>query len=40
MIVAFYGAGMLGSAMVRAMLERGLEVRVWNRTFEDRKSVV
>lgn len=34
MIVAFYGAGMLGSAMVRAMLARGLAVRVWNRTPE------
>jgi 3-hydroxyisobutyrate dehydrogenase len=34
MIVAFYGAGMLGSAMVRAMLARGLTVRVWNRTPE------
>ncbi|MBV8067273.1 MAG: NAD(P)-dependent oxidoreductase [Candidatus Eremiobacteraeota bacterium] len=33
-IVAFYGAGMLGSAMVRAMLERGIAVRVWNRTPE------
>ncbi len=32
MIVAFYGAGMLGSAMVRAMLRRGIAVRVWNRT--------
>jgi 3-hydroxyisobutyrate dehydrogenase len=31
--VAFYGAGMLGSAMIRAMLRRGIEVRVWNRTF-------
>jgi 3-hydroxyisobutyrate dehydrogenase len=30
--VAFYGAGMLGSAMVRAMLARGTTVRVWNRT--------
>jgi 3-hydroxyisobutyrate dehydrogenase len=30
--VAFYGAGMLGSAMVRAMLGRGITVRVWNRT--------
>ena len=30
--VAFYGAGMLGSAMVRAMLRRGFEVHVWNRT--------
>ncbi len=30
--VAFYGAGMLGSAMIRAMLRRGLTVHVWNRT--------
>ena len=39
MIVAFYGAGMLGSAMVRAMLERGLEVRVWNRTFDKAQAL-
>ncbi len=32
--VAFYGAGRLGSAMVRAMLRRGVNVRVWNRTHE------
>lgn len=31
-MVAFYGTGMLGSAMVRAMLQRGIAVRVWNRT--------
>lgn len=31
MTVTFYGAGMLGSAMVRAMLRRGDDVRVWNR---------
>jgi 3-hydroxyisobutyrate dehydrogenase len=30
--VAFYGAGKLGSAMVRAMLQRGVDVHVWNRT--------
>lgn len=30
--VAFYGAGMLGSAMVRSMLRRGVAVNVWNRT--------
>lgn len=30
--VAFYGTGMLGSAMVRAMLRRGLAVNVWNRS--------
>jgi 3-hydroxyisobutyrate dehydrogenase len=32
--VAFYGTGMLGSAMIRAMLRRGHSVRVWNRTIE------
>ena len=32
--VAFYGTGMLGSAMIRAMLRRGLNVRVWNRSQE------
>jgi len=32
MTVAFYGAGMLGSAMIRAMLLRGHAVNVWNRT--------
>jgi 3-hydroxyisobutyrate dehydrogenase len=32
MSVAFYGAGMLGSAIVRAMLAHGADVRVWNRT--------
>jgi 3-hydroxyisobutyrate dehydrogenase len=31
-IVAFYGAGMLGSAMVRAMRKRGVTVHAWNRT--------
>jgi 3-hydroxyisobutyrate dehydrogenase len=30
--VAFYGAGLLGAAMVQAMLARGVAVRVWNRT--------
>jgi 3-hydroxyisobutyrate dehydrogenase len=32
--IAFYGAGMLGSAMVRAMLRNGASVRIWNRSFE------
>jgi 3-hydroxyisobutyrate dehydrogenase len=32
--IAFYGAGMLGSGMVRGMRRRGIGVRVWNRTFE------
>jgi 3-hydroxyisobutyrate dehydrogenase len=30
--VAFYGAGMLGSAMIRGMLRRGIAVRVWSRS--------
>jgi 3-hydroxyisobutyrate dehydrogenase len=38
-IVAFYGAGMLGSAMVRAMLARGVEVRVWNRTAQKAQAL-
>jgi 3-hydroxyisobutyrate dehydrogenase len=37
--VAFYGAGMLGSAMVRAMLARGVEVRVWNRTTQKAQAL-
>lgn len=32
--VAFYGAGRLGSGMVRAMLRRGVAVRLWNRSPE------
>ncbi|MGB8624525.1 MAG: NAD(P)-binding domain-containing protein, partial [Candidatus Cybelea sp.] len=30
--VAFYGAGMLGSAMIRGMRRRGIPVHVWSRT--------
>lgn len=32
MTLAFYGAGMLGSAMIRQLLRRGEQVRVWSRT--------
>src|SRR5262245_56991237 len=32
MSVAFLGTGLLGTGMVEAMLNRGLDVRVWNRT--------
>lgn len=32
MKVAFLGTGLLGTGMVEAMLKRGLDVRVWNRT--------
>ncbi len=31
-MIAFYGMGLLGSNFTRAMLERGEEVHVWNRT--------
>jgi 3-hydroxyisobutyrate dehydrogenase len=31
-MIAFFGAGLLGSGFVRAMLRRGEQVRVWNRT--------
>src|SRR6185312_4287069 len=32
MKIAYFGTGLLGSGFVRAMLDRGDEVRVWNRT--------
>lgn len=37
--VAFYGAGMLGSGFVQALCERGVPVRVWNRTFEKARAL-
>jgi 3-hydroxyisobutyrate dehydrogenase len=37
--VAFYGAGMLGSAMVEAMLSRGVAVRVWSRTLQKAQAL-
>jgi|SRR5580700_1045046 3-hydroxyisobutyrate dehydrogenase len=39
MIVAFYGAGMLGSAMIRQLLRRGVGVRVWSRTHEKAQAL-
>ncbi|MGA8575129.1 MAG: NAD(P)-dependent oxidoreductase [Candidatus Cybelea sp.] len=39
MIVAFYGAGMLGSAMIRQLLRRGVSVRVWSRTHEKAQAL-
>lgn len=33
-MIAFYGAGLLGSGFVRALRRRGEEVHVWNRTGE------
>lgn len=37
--VAFFGTGMLGAAMVRAMLERGITVRIWNRTAQKAQAL-
>jgi 3-hydroxyisobutyrate dehydrogenase len=37
--VAFFGAGMLGSGFVQAMCRRGVQVRVWNRTFDRAKAL-
>lgn len=33
-MVAFLGAGLLGSGFVRAALRRGEQVNVWNRTLD------
>ncbi len=37
--IAHFGTGMLGSAMVEAMLRHGHEVTVWNRTLEKTKPL-
>lgn len=37
--VAFYGTGLLGSAMIRAMLKRGIEVHVWNRSIDRARAL-
>ncbi len=37
--VAFYGAGLLGSAMIRAMRGRGIEVHVWNRSIDRARAL-
>jgi 3-hydroxyisobutyrate dehydrogenase len=37
--VAFYGAGLLGSAMIRAMRRRGIEVHVWNRSIDRARAL-
>lgn len=34
MTQAFLGTGLLGTAFTRALLQRGIAVQVWNRTFE------
>ena len=38
-IVAFYGAGMLGSGFVKSLRRQGYEVHVWNRSFEKAKAL-
>ena len=37
--VAFFGAGLLGANFVKAMRKRGLNVHVWNRTFEKAQAL-
>ena len=37
--VAFFGIGLLGANFVKAMRKRGLEVNVWNRTFEKAQAL-
>lgn len=39
MTVAYFGTGLLGSGFVRAMLERGQDVRVWNRTIAKARAL-
>lgn len=38
-IIAFFGAGMLGSGFVEAFLRRGVQVNVWNRTFDKAQAL-
>lgn len=38
-MIAFYGMGLLGSNFVRALLERGETVHVWNRTAERARAL-
>lgn len=38
-MIAFFGAGMLGSGFVRALRRRGEGVQVWNRTAEKAKAL-
>lgn len=38
-MVAFLGMGLLGSNFVRAMLQKGGQVQVWNRTIEKAKAL-
>jgi len=38
-MVAYLGTGLLGSNFVRAMLKKGVQVQVWNRTIEKAKAL-
>ena len=37
--IAFFGAGLLGSGFVEAFRKRGVDVKVWNRTFEKAEAL-
>ena len=37
--IAFYGAGMLGSGLVRHLRAQGFDVNVWNRTLEKARAL-
>jgi 3-hydroxyisobutyrate dehydrogenase len=38
-MVAYLGTGLLGANFVRAMLQKGVQVQVWNRTIEKAKAL-
>ncbi len=38
-MVAYIGTGLLGANFVKAMLKKGLEVQVWNRTYSKAKAL-
>jgi 3-hydroxyisobutyrate dehydrogenase len=38
-IIAFYGTGMLGSGFIKHLRAQGLDVNVWNRSYEKAKAL-
>ena len=38
-MIAFLGTGLLGSGFIKALLQKGEKVQVWNRTFEKSKEL-
>ncbi|MCG7856428.1 NAD(P)-dependent oxidoreductase [Flavihumibacter sp.] len=38
-MIAFLGTGLLGSGFIKALLQKGEKVQVWNRTFEKAKEL-